>query len=397
MNRSIVIVGAGIIGLSLAYHLSQESGVSVLILEKETDIGFHASGRNSGVLHAGIYYPATSLKAKFCLEGNRFWKRFCKNNHIDVLESGKVLVAKTNSDLETLELIYERAIDNGADVRKLTEEELAVIEPLAKTYKWALFSSETAIVNPQDILNKLKQILYESKNVEILFDTKVIDTSLNSQIDTNNGVFKYDYLINASGTDSIKLAHKMGVGMKYRLLPFKGSYKLLNRKFNSLVKANIYPVPDLKYPFLGVHFTKSINGDIYIGPTATPVFGPENYFLFKGVSVESFKILYTIFILYFTNSSFRKLAHKEPRYYFGKTFYNETKDMVKDIQTKDIVSSKKVGIRPQLIDWNEKKMEMDFVVESTSSSLHILNAISPAFTSAPAFSKYLLNKYILNG
>jgi (S)-2-hydroxyglutarate dehydrogenase len=378
----------------LAYHLCKEKDISILILEKETDVGFHASGRNSGVLHAGIYYPSTSLKAKFCLEGNRFWKWFCKDNQIPVLESGKVLVSKNDEDLKTLDTIYERAIKNGADVQKLTEEELALIEPLAKTYKRALLSKETAIVNPKQILNKLKGILCENENVKILFGTNVKNVCSDSQVETNNGGFDYDYLINASGTDSINLAHKMGVGLKYRLLPFKGSYKLLNRKFNSLVKANIYPVPDLKYPFLGVHFTKAVSSDVYIGPTATPVFGPENYFLLKGVTFESFKILYTIIILYFTNKSFRKLANREPKYYFGKTFFNDTQKMFKSIRYEDVLPSQKVGIRPQLINWQEKKMEMDFVVEKTGNSLHVLNAISPAFTSAPAFSKYLVDNYI---
>ncbi len=393
----IVICGGGIIGLSLAYELLKRGADDIIVLEKEKDTGLHASGRNSGVLHAGIYYTPDSLKAKLCLKGNLLMRKFCKEKGIPVLETGKVIVTKNQKELKTLEELYIRAKKNGAVVKLIDEKELKEIEPYAQTVEKALYSPLTAVVDSKKVLKEIEKELLESKKVRILKGVKFEKLINNTEIQTSAGKFKFNLFINSAGAYADKVAHSFGVGLNFKILPFKGTYRKLIKEKSYMVKGNIYPVPDIRNPFLGVHFTKSYDGTVYVGPTAIPAFGRENYGILKGIDLEAIPILWRDLVLFLVNKKFRNVALTEPRKYFDKSFFKDISPMLKGLELKDFIPSEKVGIRPQLVNWENKELVMDFLVIKDTNSIHILNAISPAFTSAFAFAEFVVKNYIEGG
>jgi len=378
------IVGAGIIGMTIAYQLKiKYENINIIIIDKENEVAEHASGRNSGVLHAGFYYSENSLKAKLTVEGNKKMKSFCKENNIFVNETKKVVIAKDKDELETLYKLQKRAEVNGVNTRIIDEIELNLIDPNIKTYKKALYSPSTASVNPKEVCLKLKDILKES-GVEFIFNTKFETCDI-----------KYEYLINCSGAYADKIAKMMGLAKNYTMLPFKGIY-LKYKKDKLAIKTNIYPVPDLLNPFLGVHYTITVDGSIKIGPTAIPALWRENY---KGFSrfnlAEMLEIFYYGIKLFVLNSfNFRNLAISEIKNYNKITFINKAKSMVFNISN-DFVPMPS-GIRAQLLNTKTNELVQDFVIEHTDNSTHILNAVSPAFTCSFAFSKYIVDEIYKN-
>jgi L-2-hydroxyglutarate oxidase LhgO len=390
----VLICGGGIIGLTIARELIKRGYENIIILEKERETGKHASGRNSGVLHAGIYYTKDSLKAKLCLKGNHLMKDYCWQKKIPVFETGKVIAAKNEGEIKVLEELYQRALDNGAKVELIDDKRLKSIEPFARTFKLALFSPETAIIKPQTILDSIEKELIDSGNVKVLKGLEFRGINSNSEVITTNGNICFDLFVNAAGAYSDRIAHLFGTGQNYKMLPFRGTYRKLVKEKSHLVNGNIYPVPDIRNPFLGVHFTKAADGTVYIGPTAIPAFGRENYEFFKGVDRELFQILFREGILFFTNAGFRKVAISEPGKYFLRSFFEEIKDLINDLNIEDILPSNKAGIRPQLIDCQKKELVTDFAVLKHKNSIHILNAVSPAFTSSMAFAEFVVDNYI---
>ena len=391
----IVICGGGIVGLSIARELLKRGAEDITILEKENKLGVHASGRNSGVLHAGIYYTPDSLKAKFCLRGNLLMREYCREKGIPVLETGKVIVTKKEEELDTLYELYRRAKTNGADVKLIDPVELKDIEPYARTVERAIYSPLTAVVDSKKVLECIAKELEGSGKVRIIKGAKVLGLKNSKVLRTTKGDIEFTFFINSAGAFADRIAHLFGVGSHFTIIPFKGTYKKLRKEKSYLVRGNIYPVPDIRNPFLGVHFTKSYNGEVYIGPTAIPAFGRENYGIIEGIDKEAVSILLKDIILFFTNSKFRKVAFTEPRKYLSKFFYEDIKPMVEGLSINDIIPSNKVGIRPQLVDWEKKELVMDFLVLKDSNSVHILNAISPAFTSAFAFAEYVVSQYVV--
>lgn len=380
MIYDYLIVGSGIIGMTIAYELKERnSSLKIAIIDKEEDVAKHASGRNSGVLHAGFYYTANSLKAKFTVDGNRLMKEFCKKNNIFVNETQKIVVAKNEKEVQGIYQLQKRAETNGVETKIISEEEVLKIDPNIKTYKKALFSPNTASVDPKDVCFKLKDVLKE-KGINFYFNTPFDDCTL-----------KYKYLINCAGAYADKIAQKFGLAKDYTLLPFKGIYlKYTTNK--SDIKTNIYPVPNLANPFLGVHYTITVDGSIKIGPTAIPAFWRENY---KGFANFNFKemieILYFETKLFIQNSfNFRKLAIEEMKNYRSHIFIQKAKDMVKKIG--DNFEPIPAGIRAQLLDKKTNELVQDFVLEHDKKSTHILNAVSPAFTCSFAFAKYVVNE-----
>ncbi|MCS7163665.1 MAG: L-2-hydroxyglutarate oxidase [Thermodesulfovibrio sp.] len=390
----IIICGAGITGLSIARELVRNGIIDITIIEKEQTLGKHASGRNSGVLHAGIYYTPDSLKAKFCLKGNMLMRQYCKEKGLTLIENGKVIVTKREDEIPTLYELYRRAKSNGANVELIDKKTLKEIEPYAKTCGEALYSPFTAVVNPQEILNSLEKELQE-KGVRLLRGVIIKGYEKGNTLKTNQGTLSFDFFVNAAGAHADKIAHSFGLAKHLKILPFKGLYKKLIKDKSYLVRGNIYPVPNLKNPFLGVHFTKVHDGTVYVGPTATPALGRENYRVFDDLGLETLKILWRDFLLIINNEKFRSTALNEIKKYIKINFYRDVKNMVEGISSEDLLPSKKVGIRPQLIDIKKKELVMDFVVIKDANTLHILNAISPAFTSAFAFAEYVVKEYIL--
>ena len=389
----ILIVGAGIIGLTIARELVQRGAEGIIIAEKEPDIGLHASGRNSGVLHAGIYYTPDSLKASSCISGNRMMKQFCKELRLPLLEKGKVVVTRNESELPTLHELHRRAQLNGAKTAIIDPKELAEIEPNAKTVGKALFSFETAQVDPKAILRAIKLELLQSGEVEILHCCRFQGLKGSSTALTQRGPIAFKRFINAAGAHCDHVAEAFGLASKYRLIPFKGIYRKLKRHVSCPVNGNIYPVPDIRNPFLGVHFTRNTHGEVHLGPTAIPALGRENYGLLAGVDCEAASIILRDAVLFVENPKFRSVALSEPRKYLASAFYRDARKLVKHLSANEIEASPKVGIRAQLVDWKSKEMVMDFLVRKDGNSVHVLNPISPAFTCSMDLAKKIVDTH----
>ncbi|MFQ5787629.1 MAG: L-2-hydroxyglutarate oxidase [Thermodesulfobacteriota bacterium] len=387
----VLIIGGGITGLTIARELLMRGVENILIVEKEGYLGAHASGRNSGVLHAGIYYTPDSFRARFCVEGNRLMKDFCREKGLKLNETGKVIVAKDSNELDGLYDLNQRAKINGVSSKIIDEKELLEIEPYASTYEKALYSPDTAVIDPIEVLRALVDEIQDSGKANVLYSTTFIRFKNDHTVITSSGLIEFKRFINASGAYADRVAHGFGVGNEYRILPFKGTYKSLRMERTYLVRGNIYPVPDLRNTFLGVHFTRGVDDIVYAGPTAIPALGRENYRFFDDISLETLSIVLRDGILFFENELFRNTALAEVRKYSKRFFFKEARGLINYLQISDLEETNKIGIRPQLVHWPSKKLVMDFVLIKEADSLHILNAISPAFTSSMAFAKYAVD------
>ncbi|MBF0593989.1 MAG: L-2-hydroxyglutarate oxidase [Candidatus Omnitrophica bacterium] len=388
-----VIIGAGIIGLSIAKTIKEEkSSASVLILEKEADIGAHSSGRNSGVLHGGFYYTANSLKARFTVDGNRLMKDFCRRNGIAFNDCGKLVVAMDEKELEQLYELERRGTRNGSNVRLIDTAEAKEMEPAVFTYKKALYSPDTASLDPKEVLAVLKKDL-TAQGVQFWFGAKYLSHRDNVVL-SSKGEALAGKVINCAGLYADKVAQDFGFGNKYTMIPFKGLYlKYAKNKID--VRMNIYPVPNLKNPFLGVHYTKTVDGTIKIGPTAIPAFWRENYTLREGFNLgELLEAGMYEAKLFTTNAfGFRDLAFEEMAKYNRDHFINLAVKMV-PVDPKGFGEFTRPGIRAQLLDKTTSLLVQDFVVEADKDSVHVLNAVSPAFTCAFPFAQFLWREYI---
>jgi len=390
----ILIVGAGITGLTIAREMIHRGVRDIVILEKENALGLHASGRNSGVLHAGMYYTPDTLKAKYCVDGNRMMKEFCRKKKLTLHESGKVILAKGPSDMEALYELKRRADLCGARAHIIDNKKLHELEPYAADSEEALHSPDTAVIKPVEVLQALEAELVESGKVTVYYGTTFKELAGDNQAQTSRGVIKFEKMLNAAGAFADQIAHQFGLAKEYKLLPFKGTYKQVARERSFLVWSNIYPVPDLRTPFLGVHFTRSADGEILVGPTAMPAFGRENYGIFSGVDRESVSVLLRDAVLLFTTPAFRATALTEPRKYLKRFVYKDARKLLPELKPQDITESTHVGMRPQLINWPSKELVMDFIVINEKNSLHILNPISPAFTTSLAFAIDMADKLL---
>jgi len=394
-SADYLIVGGGIVGLTVARELRKRyPTASIALLEKEAVLGKHASGRNSGVLHSGIYYDSGTLKAKVCAEGARRMKAFAAEHGINCQHSGKVIVATSVQDLPVIERLLKNARENGIRAVRLDEQGIHQIEPHAGVYQQGIHCPDTAVIDSKAVISKLQELLIND-GVKIFFNAPV--SSINTEarkVITPIGEFGYKYLFNCAGASADKVAKFFGLGLDYALLPFKGIYFKLRPERAHLVHANIYPVPNVNQPFLGVHLTRVASGDVYAGPTAIPALGRENYGILQGAQLgESLRVGFEVSKMYLANhQNFRQLVHTELGKYRKKNFFAAVRKLMPELTYDDLVSSDKVGIRPQLINVREKRLEMDYVIEKSSDSLHVLNAISPAFTSSLAFAEWIVDQ-----
>ena len=395
LHFDFIVVGAGIIGLTVANELLQQyPGTKILILEKEHQIGLHASGRNSGVLHSGIYYKEDSLKAKLCLDGSRMMAAYCEQHNLPIRRIGKIIVTQQKGDAPVLDTLYQRALNNGAKVSLMQADDLARVEPLVRTADGrAIFSPETAVVDPLAILLKLHADL-QNGGVKFKFKSPClhIDTT-KKEVSIGNETIGYGHLFNTAGLYADKVAKACGLEDRYTMLPFKGLYYELSSASSVKLNHLIYPVPDLNVPFLGVHFTQSVSGKTYLGPTAIPAFGREHYHGFRGIKItEAFGTLTELAHQYLLDiQGFRSYVHSEAPRLFKSHFLNSAKLMVPCLKKHDLIKSLKVGIRAQLFDRETRSLVSDFIVKKTDHETHVLNAVSPAFTSAFSFAKLIVN------
>src|SRR6266702_1452207 len=289
--------------------------------------------------------------------------------------------------------LYLRATANGARVEIIDAKQLAAIEPNARTVEKAIFSHDTAVVDPKAVLASLKEELEQSGRAKILFDCRLTGLKGSGTALTSRGEVGFSRLVNAAGAWCDKVAGLFGIGGRYRLIPFKGIYRQLRQDAPYTVNGNIYPVPDIRNPFLGVHFTRSVHGQVYLGPTAIPAFGRENYGVLAGIDAEGFGILLEDLVMFLANPQFRSVALTEPRKYIPSVFYRDAARLVKELSPTDVEPSGKVGIRPQLVDWKTKQLVMDFLVVPAGPTLHVLNPISPAFTSSMDLAKGIVAEH----
>jgi len=373
-----IIVGGGIVGLAIARELlSRDPKQRIAVFEKEPELGKHASGRNSGVLHSGIYYPPASLKGRLCTEGSRLMREYCDERKLPIARIGKVIVPANDADDAQLEVLLERARANGARAEIVADAR--EYEPEARPGR-ALFSPDTSVVDPKRILASIADEL-RAAGVEFVFNREV------TEIDRGT----YGFLVNAAGLHADRIARPYGVGERYTILPFRGRYYKLHAPF--VIRRLVYPIPDLRVPFLGVHFTNAVDGTTYIGPTAMPALGRENYSGVHGIRIgDATSIATTIVRQYASNKQgFRTLLHHEAARLLKGNFAAAGRALVPRLETKHLTPSTKAGIRAQLFDRVKNELVMDFVVERGERSLHILNAVSPGFTTAFSFARFALD------
>ena len=388
-GTDFLVIGGGVIGINIARELKRKHhGATVTVIEKEDECGSHASGRNSGVLHAGFYYTADSLKAKFTRLGNKLLTEYCEQKNLKINKCGKLVVAKDEKEQDYLDELIKRGKKNQIELHEITEKEAKEIEPRVKTDRRALFSPTTSSVDPLEVLGAMKQDAQDEK-VEIKTGVAYLGKK-GKKVITSSGAIEAKYVVNSAGLYADKIAGDFGFSKKYRILPFKGLYLYSNDPKGSL-RTNIYPVPDLRNPFLGVHFTLTVDGKSKIGPTAIPAFWREQY---SGVDNFSLPEFYEIIIrqlglFAYSKFDFKQLAFDEIRKYSKARMVTLSHSLLNGVKKESYTKWGKPGIRAQLLDIEEKKLIMDFVLEGDDHSMHVLNAVSPAFTCSIPFSQYV--------
>ena len=399
VSTDYLIIGAGIVGISIAREIKiRNPKASISILEKEPDVGLHSSSRNSSVLHSGIYYPVNSLKAKVCSQGAIEMKDYHREHKIPLVECGKILITTNQYDAPQLDILLNRAKDSNIPVEILNEYDLKKLEPEIKSFNGkGIFVPSTSVGSSKEVMNFLRKEI-EGLGITLYFNSKITKINpITKQVNLENGnSFNYGFAVNSAGLYADKIAHQFGVGQKYTLLPFKGIYWKLDPTSGFNLKHLIYPVPDLRIPFLGVHTTTSVDGVTYLGPTAVPAFGRENYYGTKGINVgDFFNITSNLTKQFIANKDgFRRLSLQEGSRYIKLRFTSAAKKILPRLKMHHLLPSNKVGIRAQMIDTDTGRMVNDFLVESDKNSTHIINAISPAWTSAFPFARYIYDNHI---
>lgn len=399
MYLSIGIVGGGIIGLATAYKLQlQYPGSRLFVFEKESQVGSHQSGRNSGVLHCGLYYKPGSLKAKLAVSGIQQMTSFCRKNDIAHEICGKVVVATDTREIAFLENLATRGKANGLNGLKfLSKEELKLREPFVSASQ-ALLVPEEGIVDYSMVMDKLCELIRE-KNGEIHTNTKII-TSLETMdkivISDGSNEWPLDFIVNCSGLHTDR-TFKALTGRKtspIRIVPFRGEYYKLLPEAEVLCSHLIYPVPDPEYPFLGVHFTRMISGEKEVGPNAVFAFKREGYrnrdFSIKD-TVES--LTYKGF-LNFIIQNFRFSLDELGSSLFKPLFLRKARKLIPDLDENHFIKGA-AGVRAQAMD-SSGKLIMDFNVFKEGRQVHVLNAPSPGATASLAIADYIISEYIVN-
>ncbi|MEI6108562.1 MAG: L-2-hydroxyglutarate oxidase [Actinomycetes bacterium] len=387
------VVGAGIVGLALADRIRQvQPTATIAVFDKESSVGQHASGRNSGVLHAGFYYSPDSLKAQLTRDGNKLLREFLAAENIPIRECGKVVVAQTEAEVTQLQELHRRGIANGVTTELIDETKLTELEPLAKTVNLALWSPNTAVANPlQATVALAEKVKREGTVLKLGHEVTGVGPG---KVVTSNGVFSVGHVINAAGLYADRIAKPFGFCDDYAMLPFKGLYWYGNWAPNTLLR-HVYPVPDPRNPFLGVHLTVTMDGRAKIGPTAIPIFSRESYQGFAGLTPREILEIVGLYPKFMTSKHHDVLGliKTEMPKYLQRHLVNQAQALVPSIRPADFKERGKPGIRAQLLDIRNKKLEMDFVVRGDEHSTHMLNAVSPAWTSALAMAKHVCSKF----
>jgi len=394
-NKKIAIIGGGIIGLAVAYKLC-EQGAFVHVFEKEKAVGLHQSGRNSGVLHCGLYYQPGSLKAKLSVNGIREMISFCQMHSIAHDVCGKVVVATTDKEVQALDQLARRGNENGlTGLKYLSSEELKAREPFVRAKK-ALLVPEEGIVDYSAVMKKMVDLIQEN-NGQVSYNTKVSSINKSSEnevvLSTSKNTYNFDYLISCTGIWSDKTYTNLTQQRSpLRIIPFRGEYLKFKQGFEDHINHLVYPVPDAQFPFLGVHFTRMIDGSREVGPNAVLALKREGYSKSSFSLKDSYESLTYPGLLRFVGNNFRFSVNEFKSSFFMKDFIAKAQKMIPDIDA-SMLESGPAGVRAQAIS-KEGKLQMDFNVIRTGRQIHVLNAPSPGATASLAIATHIIENYL---
>lgn len=393
MEHEVVIVGGGVVGLSTAKHLAERTDADIALLEKETHLAQHQSGRNSGVLHPGFNYDPGSLKARFATEGTARMTEYCREHGIPIEPFGVVVAAQDATEMRRLEKLQEQAEANGVETELLDEDGLAEHEPHASGIG-ALFAPEAASVDSPQYVHQLARDIHEA-GVHLYLGTEVeqiLHRGDGYRIRTNKGPMDAAFLVNAAGLHADELAHQVGVGEAYQIVPFRGEYYEVVPDRRNLVNTMIYPTPDPELPFLGVHYTRRTDDTVIIGPNAVLAFGREAYQntdFDLGDLADTFG--YSGFWKLLASPKMLSVAVEElNKSYRKERFVRAAKRLVPDIRSEDVVKSF-AGIRAQIVRNDGTLVKEPLFVEEPDA-IHVLNAVSPGLTASLPFGEHLAEK-----
>ena len=388
----VVVVGGGIIGLATSMKLTQDfPNLKVAVLEKEKEVAQHQTGHNSGVIHAGIYYAPDSQKANFCSTGGKLLRDFCDEYGIAYDMCGKLIVATDDSEVPQLEELFKRGTENGAQgLRMVNQEEIKDIEPYSAGVK-AILSPNTGIIDYFEVSQAYATRMRENGG-DLLTNVEVISIENKDNllyINTTSGTVAAKYVLNCAGLHADTVARMMGVDVGVKIVPFRGEYFSIIPEKEHMVKGLIYPVPDPSMPFLGVHFTRRINGSVEAGPNAVLAFAREGY---KKTDVNLKDTLGTL-----SYSGFWKMSakywkvgmHEQYRSLVKGVFVKSLQKLMPEI-TGDDLGDPGAGVRAQVIDSNGGLLQ-DFAIEASANAIHVLSAPSPGATSSLTISEYIVD------
>jgi L-2-hydroxyglutarate oxidase len=392
---NIAIVGGGVLGCALARALALKVKLNgIVLLEKEDEVALHASGRNSSVVHSGFHLKPGSLKAQLCVEGARQIADYCREKEVPYQQVGKLVIVSDQSECDRLPELAARALANGLNgARVVDAQEIHEIEPHARGLG-GFYSPTDGIIDSRRFVWALAEDATRA-GVELKLRCRLLDAREESDhvnVKTNGGDLQAKWLINCAGLYADRVARSFGVGKSYTIIPFRGEYFSLVPEKRKLIRGLIYPMPHPELPFLGVHFTRTVDGGTLIGPNAVLAMGRESYANNQIHWGETASILFTRnFIRMISQPSFFKIALKELKTSLSKrSFIRQAQRLVPEIAASDVQKQPaRAGIRAQLVDRSGQLVE-DFVIEQTDRSLHILNAVSPGFTSSLAFADYVV-------
>ncbi|SFG20902.1 L-2-hydroxyglutarate oxidase [Halobacillus alkaliphilus] len=377
-----VIIGGGIVGLSTALALIQKNaGASIMVIEKEQELSAHQTGRNSGVIHSGVYYKPGSLKARMAMQGRNSMVEFCQTHDVPHEVCGKVLVATEQEEVPRLEALYNRVQENGLNVTRIGREELQEIEPYANGIE-GLRVPSTGIVNYKKVSVKIAELLRQA-GVEFSFGSAVetIEEGAGEvTIETKECTLKSRFLINCAGLHSDRLVRMAGIHTDLQIVPFRGEYFKLTEEKNYLVKGLIYPIPNPAFPFLGVHLTKMMDGGIHAGPNAVLSFKREGYRKTDFHWKDAFDVLSFPGFWKMARVNMKEGMKEMVRSFHKESFVKSLQRLVPDIQEEDVIPTD-AGVRAQAM-LKDGRLVDDFHIITGKRSVHVCNAPSPAATAS---------------
>lgn len=396
MIYDFAIIGGGIVGLATAIALQEKyADKTILLVEKESQCAAHQTGHNSGVIHSGIYYKPGSYKAILTTKGNQELVKFCQQHNINHDVCGKLIVACQEKELPLLENLYQRGLNNGIPVKKVSAEEVKEIEPYVSCLA-AIRVPTAGIVDYKQVAQKYVEI-FINKGGKIKFKTKVIkiiSQSSESILITNQGDITTKYLINCGGLYSDRIAKLGGVDPKMKIIPFRGEYYELKPEKRYLVKHLIYPVPNPDFPFLGVHFTRLIDGNIHAGPNAVLSLKREGYKKTDFDLGEFAEIATYLGLWKLVGKYYAEGIEEIIRSFSKAAFVRSLQTLIPEVQADDIIPSP-AGVRAQALK-NDGKLVEDFLIIPAENALHVCNAPSPAATASLEIGKAICEQISSN-